>query len=217
MAKRILLFGDSNTWGFTPATEERYPEEIRWSGIVRKNLGSDYEVIEEGLNGRTTVFDDPVREYMNGIRYIGPCLLSHFPLDLVVVMLGTNDTKQRFGLNAWAIAEGINRIIDVIKRVSSETKGSGCPKILIAAPILIGPEMDRSPYAAEFEGLKTHELSKQLGPEYRRVAEAAGCAFFDASKYAAPSRKDSLHMEPEGHASLASAMEAKIRELLEPR
>lgn len=215
MLKRVLLFGDSNTWGFTPATEVRYPEEIRWSGLVRKALGADYEVIEEGLNGRTTVFDDPVREHMNGIRYLGPCLLSHFPLDLVVVMLGTNDLKQRFGLNAWSIAEGVNRIIDVIKRVSSETSGSGSPKILIASPILIGPEMDSSPYAAEFEGLKTREISKQLGPEMRRVAEGAGCAYIDAAQYASPSSKDAIHMEPEGHAALARAMEMKIRELLE--
>lgn len=214
MAKRILLFGDSNTWGFIPAAEVRYPETIRWSGLVRKALGPDYEIIEEGLNGRTTVFDDPVRDYMNGIRYIGPCLLSHFPLDLVVVMLGTNDTKQRFGLNAWAIAEGVNRIIDVIKRASAEIKGSGYPKILIAAPILVGPKMDQSPYAGEFDGIKTHELSKQLGPEMKRVAEAAGCEFIDASLYAEPSDKDSLHMEPEGHAALAEAMEKKIREIL---
>ena len=214
MAKRILFFGDSNTWGFTPGTEARYPEEIRWTGRVRKALGPDYEVIEEGLNGRTTVFEDPVRHYMNGLDYIGPCLLSHFPLDLVVVMLGTNDTKQRFGLNAWAIAEGVNRIIDVIRRLSAETGGSGSPKILIASPILVGAKMELSPYADEFEGLKTHELSKQLGPEMRRVAEAAGCEYFDASLYAAPSDIDSLHMEPEGHAALANAMEIKIREII---
>ena len=214
MAKRILLFGDSNTWGFTPATEVRYPEDVRWSGLVKKALGPDYEIIEEGLNGRTTVFEDPVRLYMNGYDYIGPCLLSHFPLDLVMIMLGTNDLKQRFGLNGWAIAEGVNRIIDIVKQVSATTKDSGNPKILVAAPILIGAKMDLSPYAAEFEGIRTHEMSKQLGPEMKRVAEAAGCEFIDASQFAQPSDKDSIHMEPEGHAALAKAMEAKFRAIL---
>ena len=94
--KTILCFGDSNTWGYNPENRQRFGPEERWSGILRNSLGEDYRAIEEGLNGRTTLWDDPIEGFKNGLDYLMPCLESHKPFDLITIMLGTNDLKCRF-------------------------------------------------------------------------------------------------------------------------
>ncbi len=96
--KTILCYGDSNTWGYIPATAGRYPPDVRWPGVMRKLLGEKYNVIEEGLNGRTTVWEDPYKPGRNGLELLIPILDSHNPIDLVVVMLGTNDLKHFYGV-----------------------------------------------------------------------------------------------------------------------
>ena len=106
MVKKILCYGDSNTWGYNPHTELRYPRAVRWTGVLQRGLGPAYHVIEEGLNGRTTVWDDPIEGYKSGKEYLVPCLETHKPMDLVVIMLGTNDLKHRFSLTAFDIATG---------------------------------------------------------------------------------------------------------------
>ena len=108
--KTILCYGDSNTWGYDPVSQDRYPPTQRWVSVLARELGPEYQVIAEGLNGRTTVWPDPVEgEHKNGKAYLLPCLESHHPLDLVVLMLGTNDLKHRFGLSAWDIARAAGR------------------------------------------------------------------------------------------------------------
>ena len=211
--KRVLCYGDSNTWGFIPATGERYPETVRWTGLLQTMLGADHQIVEGGLNGRTTVWEDPVRDFMNSAAYLGPCLLSQFPLDLIVFMLGTNDLKQRFHLNAWSIAEGLRQNLRLIAR-SAEQGGVQKPAILVVAPILIGDNIELSPFADEFEGARTIEISRQLGRKMARVAEEMGCYFLDAAPLAAPSRKDAIHMEPEGHRAIADALAQQIRAIL---
>ena len=98
---QILCFGDSNTWGYVPLTVDRYPESVRWTGVMAQALGAGFRIIEEGQNGRTTVWDDPLEgDNKNGLRYLPACLESHHPLDLVIIMLGTNDLKARWNLCA---------------------------------------------------------------------------------------------------------------------
>lgn len=210
--KRILCFGDSNTWGFVPAAAARYSEDIRWTGRVQKELGCNYHIIEEGLNGRTTAWDDPLRDYMNGLTYAGPCVISHFPLDLIIIMLGTNDLKQRFHLNSWAVAEGIRQILREIGKCAQIT-GESIPEILLISPIFVGDGITQSPYADEFEAQRTCEISRQLGKDIYRISQETHTHFMDAALYAAPSAKDSIHMEPEGHAALAEAVVKKIYEI----
>jgi lysophospholipase L1-like esterase len=98
--KTVICFGDSNTWGADPAGGPRYSMEQRWGSILRKELGSGYYIIEEGLCGRTTVWDDPIEGYKSGKQYIIPCIDSHSPVDLVIILLGTNDLKKRFSLSS---------------------------------------------------------------------------------------------------------------------
>ena len=131
--KNILCFGDSNTHGYNSKTGGRFTVEERWTKLLQRKLGDDYYVIEEGLSGRTTSFDDPVFEGLSGLNAIYPCMMTHEPLDLVIIMLGTNDTKERFGASAECIALGLKRLIS--KAVSTtDCWKNGRPSILIVTP-----------------------------------------------------------------------------------
>ena len=103
--RTVLCYGDSNTWGYDPATRTRYPPHVRWTGVLATRLGAEYRVVEEGLNGRTTRWDDPIEPGRNGLTYLRPCIESHQPLDVIIIMLGTNDLKRRFDLSASDIAQ----------------------------------------------------------------------------------------------------------------
>ena len=107
----IVAFGDSNTWGYDPATGGRFPRAQRWPSVLQRELGPDFEVIAEGLNGRTTVHDDPIEPYRCGADALPPCLMSHAPVDLLILALGCNDLKKRFSVSAFDIAEGAGRLI----------------------------------------------------------------------------------------------------------
>ena len=136
MRKRILCFGDSNTWGAVPEEGTRYPDKVRWTGLLQEKLGDGYQIIEEGYCGRTTVFDDEIEGRLSGIKYFGPCCDSQSPLDLIILMLGTNDLKMRFGVDARTIAFGFQRYLDVLATTPME---GNKPKILLVAPIKIDP------------------------------------------------------------------------------
>ena len=163
----ILCFGDSNTWGFDPVTKGRYPRDIRWTGVLARELGPGHHVIEEGLSGRTTVFDDPIETHRRGRDYLIPCLRSHAPLDLVIIMLGTNDVKLRFTAPAYDIAKGMASLVDIIKRAGSQ--------VLLMAP----PHLARlTEFAEQFQG--GTEKSKRLAAYYRAVTAEYACDFLDA-------------------------------------
>jgi len=145
----ILCFEDSNTWGYDPIAQDRFPRDVRWTGVMRKALGSDFLVLEEGLNGRSTVWEDPIEGYKNGHDDLVPCLETHRPLDLVILMLGTNDLKVRFHVSSFDIAQSVAVLIDVIQRsgsgsgeqyhrVASE-KGCAC---LDASTVVLSSERD---------------------------------------------------------------------------
>ena len=133
----VLCYGDSNTFGYDPMTGMRYPKEIRWTGILASLLGEDFNVIEEGCNGRTTVTDDPIEGWKNGLDYLKPCLNSHRPVDIVILMLGTNDLKEVFHLTAAEIADNAGILVDVIQSFTKEKQGF-MPKIILVSPPEIG-------------------------------------------------------------------------------
>ena len=209
MTKTILCYGDSNTYGYIPENGMRYPKEIRYPGKLQILLGDDYHVIEEGCNGRTTIHDDPQDGWKNGLDYLRPCLNSHKPVDIVVLMLGTNDLKDTFHLSAKEIADGAGILVDVIKEFCSEEQGF-VPKIILVSPPEIGSGMRNSPFFSSFSE-DPIERSKQFKKYYREVADEKGCIFFDAAKYIYPSEVDSLHLTPEGHATLAEKLKEVIQ------
>lgn len=210
MKKRILCFGDSNTWGAIPEESSRYPEDVRWTGLLQKKLGDGYQIIEEGYNGRTTVFDDPIEGRLSGIAYFAPCFASQSPLDLIILMLGTNDLKLRFGVNAKTIASGFNRYLDVLK--TAPNAGTN-PKLLIVSPIKIAPSYKKSGLY-DMLGEKAVERSSQFAEAYREFADMAGAYFLDAALFAKASERDGVHMEPEEHHKLAIGMLEKVKEIL---
>lgn len=204
--KTIVCYGDSNTWGWDPATESRFPRDVRWPGVLRAALGPDYEVIEEALNGRTTVWDDPIEEHKNGKTYLMPCLQSHKPIDLVILMLGTNDLKQRFSLSAFDIAAGAERLVRIIQ-TSQAGPDEGAPQILLISPARV--HATRSDWGGMFEGAQAK--SAELAAYFKRVSEEFGTAFLDAAPLIAPSPVDGLHLDAEGHRTLGEAVVQAVR------
>ena len=211
--RRILCYGDSNTWGYTAGTGVRYTEQQRWTGVLQRELGDGYAVIEEGLNGRTTVFDNPALPGRNGLDYLLPCLFSQKPLDLVVLMLGSNDIKY---VNAVAAATGADELVrmllnaDGIYRCSQPIWRNG-PKVLLIAPPLIAPEIETLfPNSTLVAGGVESPRFAQL---YANVAKNRGVHFLDAALYTEPSLVDCVHITAESHARLGAAIAEKIKEI----
>lgn len=206
---RILCYGDSNTRGFVPGTGERYPSNVRWTGRLQEKLGPGYEAVEEGLNGRTTTTEDPKRPGKNGEIYLLPCLEAHNPLDLVILMLGTNDLKIRINQTPEEVAQGIESLIRMTFKYGKNKKGND-PKIIIISPILV----DESAESVMGDWLGAEEKSKQLAPLYKQLAQRNNCEFIDAAQIVSPSPKDGLHLESEDHQKLAEAVYSKIKSIV---
>ena len=206
--KRILCYGDSNTWGYNPVTQDRFGKHERWTGQLSQALGRDYDVIEEGLNGRTTVWDDPIEGYKNGREYLIPCLETHKPLDLVIIFLGVNDLKKRFSLSAYDIANGAGVLVEVVQK-SNTGITEAAPMVLLIAPPPVGKLTD---FAEMFEGAEAK--SSRFAQHYRRVASELGCALFDASTVIVSSDLDGIHFEQGEHAKLGQAVAVKVREII---
>jgi lysophospholipase L1-like esterase len=207
--KTILCYGDSNTWGYEPATKERYSRAERWTGILQSELGAKYYVVEEGLNGRTTVWDDPIEGYKNGKEQLIPCLTSHKPIDLITIMLGTNDLKRRFSLGAYDIAEGAGVLVNIVQRSDCGPQ-EGAPKVLLMAP---PPVAKLTEYAEMFESAEVK--SRRFSEHYRRVAQEYGCEFLDTAQVIVSSDLDGIHFEVSDHQKLGQTVAVRVREMLE--
>ncbi|MBR5938915.1 MAG: SGNH/GDSL hydrolase family protein [Clostridiales bacterium] len=207
----VLCYGDSNTYGYDPKTGLRYSEDVRWPGVLSSLLGENYHVVEEGCNGRTTVTDDPVEGWKNGLDYLRPCLNSHKPVDIVVLMLGTNDLKEIFHLTAGEIADNAGILVDVIQSFTKEKQGF-VPKIVLISPPEIGKDMPNSVFSQSFAP-RSIEESKKFPKEYRRIADSRGCLFLNAAEFIYPSDADSLHLTEEGHRILAEKVAQIVRSI----
>lgn len=202
--KTILCYGDSNTWGCRDDGPRRYALPERWPGILQARLGAGYHIIEEGLPGRTTVLDDPYEDSRSGLAYLLPCLDSHNP-DVVLLLLGTNDLKRRFDISAWDIAMGAAKLVRAIRSTPCTSEGLP-PEVCLMAP---PPVLEIGPYASMFEGASAK--SRELPALYRRVAEEAGVPFVDASSIVEPSPTEGLHWRQTEHVKLAAAMADFVR------
>ncbi|MDE6314721.1 MAG: arylesterase [Lachnospiraceae bacterium] len=200
--KQILCFGDSNTWGLVPKEHRRYPWGQRWTSILQEKLGDTYRVVEEGLCGRTTIFEDELRAGRKGSDILPILLESHIP-DTVVLMLGTNDCKTIYNASAQLIGKGIELLLDQI-----EYSAKKCGKeieVLLIAPIRLGDNVGEEGFDPEFDrkGVKT---SIGLTKVYGEIAERRKVKFLSAAEIAQPSRIDREHLDQEGHRKLAKAI-----------
>lgn len=217
--KTIVCYGDSNTWGFMPKTEEpkisannRYPWGVRWTSLLQIKLGEDYRVAEAGLNGRTTMFDCLMSEHRNGLASVDVCMMMQMPADLVVLMLGTNDVKEFFNATPYVIARGAQRLIE---RISAGGYGPGgdAPEILLVSPIRMHPDLERGWLGEEF-GRGALERDAQLAGCLERIAQNCGVHFLDAGAHITANPADGVHMDEAGHAALAELIHAKVLEIL---
>ncbi len=213
MKKRIICFGDSNTWGYNPINGSRYDENTRWPMVLQKLLGDDYQIIEEGQNGRTIANADPWEWGCKcGMDYIIPMVESQKPFDLLIIMLGSNDLKAKFHLPAGDIAGSLQNMLMKTKSFIQYQCGIQ-PKILIVSPPYLGDGLASSPFASFFDVDTVIENSKQLARWYELVAKQFDCEFMDAAAFCRAGEADSLHLMEEGHRQLAEAIYDKIREM----
>ena len=208
--RRILCYGDSNTWGYDAAADDRFPEEVRWTGVLQQLLGEGFRVIEEGQPGRTTVWDDPIEEHRNGKTALYSVLESQSPVDLVVLMLGTNDLKPRFSLNAFDIAAGLERLVRIIQ-THLPTAQRRPPEILLVCPPPVGEWVDRGSIAGMFTGAHSVAVSRELPRQVEKIARQYGCRFCDAGEAAQLSPVDGVHLTAQGHRNLAAPLAPVIR------
>ncbi len=203
--KRILCFGDSNTWGYTPVLHTRYDEDTRWTSLLQKELGNNYSIVESGINGRTTMYDDPERDFMNGLKALGYELIASKPLDLVIISLGTNDLKFT---DAEGSSKGIDKLLEFLESANSLYGSTPVfpngPKVLVVSPIPLGSNFDQ--VSTEEKMLGKYRESLRFAEFFKPVCEKHNALFLDASLFAKPSESDCCHMEPESHKALAKAI-----------
>lgn len=214
--KSILCFGDSLTWGWIPVNygvpTSRYPFHQRWTGIMAAELGDGYRVIEEGLSARTTSADDPIDPRLNGSLYLPTALASHLPLDLVIIMLGTNDTKPFYNRTPYDIAYGMAKLV---VQVQGSAGGVAtlypAPKCLVMAPPPLAP-ISHPFFQEMFAG--GHEKSDQLAAQYRHLADFMKVDFFNAGDVVTTDGLDGIHFTTENNRTLGLAVAQKVAEIL---
>jgi lysophospholipase L1-like esterase len=210
--KTVVCYGDSNTWGADPeAPGGRIPYHARYTGILQELLGSEYLVREEGVNGRTTAFDDPIEPYRNGAAYIDCCMLSHMPVDLLVIMLGTNDLKNHLHQTAFSSSKGLEQIIKSAQKKEYGANGVP-PEILVVSPVHVALNIEKT-WLGDYIDNSGREIGLQLAGYYKKIARLYGCHFMNAADFAEPSRSDAVHMGRDSHRKLAHAFTEKINEI----
>lgn len=212
MARTLLVFGDSNSHGtppiVTPGEYFRFDTEIRWPQVMARALGPDWTVVEEGLPGRTTQFDDPIMgAHMNGQTGLRIALESHGEIDLLVIMLGTNDTKTRFNPTPERIVAGVAGLVDIALSEPMQTRHDGFEILVICPP----PVEETGPIAGEFLGGAA--VSAGVAPILGAHCSARGVAFLDAGTVIEVSPQDGIHFEPDSHQALGQAVARIIAEL----
>lgn len=210
--RQILVYSDSLSWGIVPLTRNRLPFDARWPGVMENRLNGDggaVRVIEDCLNGRRTVWDDPYKPGRNGLAGLAQRIEVNSPLALVILALGTNDFQSMHPHNAWQSGQGIAALVAAIRGAPIEP-GMPVPPVLVMAPPPIGEP--KGPIAPKFAG--GGAKCRGLAEEYRKVCAELGCHFFDAGTVTPSSRVDGVHLDADQHAALGEAMAKAVRALL---
>jgi len=210
--KTVLCYGDSLTWGVDAENGTRHAYENRWTSVLQKGLGHGVRVIPEGLNGRTTIYDDHMAECdRNGARILPTVLHSHGPVDLVIILLGTNDLKPVYANNAVIAGAGIRRLVEIIRHHAWPMALENEPEILIVSPPPFC-ETDHALLGPMFAG-RIGE-SRNLASVYRDAADELGCGFFDAGSVARTTPIDGIHLDAENTVAIGRGLEPIVRMML---
>lgn len=206
--KTLLCYGDSNTYGYDPQTGGRYERAKRWTTVLAEKLGPDYEVVTEGLNGRTTAYDREDVAWKNGLPYLAPCIASNKPVDIISIMLGTNDCNKCLNLSLDDISAGMEKLIKTVIDECPEIQGF-IPEIIIVAPAPILEDTTSSPFADDLDESAVKK-SKGIAEAYRLLAEKYGCRFINCSGKVEVSTIDSEHLSEKGHQQIADLIYNEI-------
>lgn len=217
--KTVLCFGDSNTWGYDAETYDiktgcvnRIPFEERWPGIAQQKLGSGFRILENALNARTIIVEDPYYVHRRGIDSLEEAMDMCTPLDLVAIQLGVNELKQMFCLDAGVIADGMGKLVQAAQK---KCYGYAAPKVLIIAPAPVLPTIEQAAFGYRF-GPLAYQKSLALGARYRAIAERYGCGFLDCANLKLELNKiDGIHYCREDHAKLGAAAAEIIAAMLQ--
>lgn len=210
--KTVLCYGDSLTWGYIPDGSGRHALKDRWPQVLQAEFGTNVHVVADGLNGRTTAYDDHLSGFQrNGAKTLTTVLGTHFPLDLIIIMLGTNDMKTFICGNAQGTKRGMQRLIEIV-RTTPYQQNAKPPQILIMSPPALGGA-EGPEFRLTFE--QGIEQSRLLAAFYRDAAEEAGCAFFDAGSVARTSSVDGVHLDAENTRAIGKAVAPIVRDMLE--
>lgn len=210
---RIVCFGDSNTWGYNPENKKRHDDDVRWTGRLQNLLGDEYQVVECGINGRTTVYDEPFRACRSGNLGLGYSMLESSPLDLLIVSLGTNDLKYA---DAPSLGRAMRQLLRSAKHsglwnVNNNSVFRDKERILLISPIPLGADLDeRFPNSVLYG---KYELSLRFAEIYQPICKAFDVEFLDAAQYAEPSKADCIHMDADSHEKLAKAIYQKVLDI----
>ncbi len=210
--KTILVYGDSLTWGSVPGKPRRHPRIVRWSNVMANDLGDEYEVITDGLRGRLTAYDENLADCnRNAAKTLPTALYAHAPLDLVVLMLGTNDMQPHIAGTAIAAMQGMRRLVTIV-----QTHFAGPdiinPKVLIVSPPKLCKTTDEF-YTGFFEG--TIEQSFRLSDYYLQIAQEKQCSYFDAATVAVTSPLDGVHLDEENTINIGKALAPVVKQILQ--
>lgn len=206
--KTILCYGDSNTWGAIPNKDERYSRNVRYPGVLQDLLGKDFEVVNEGLPGRTLAAIDPAKPQRTGITHLQAILETHDPLDLVIIMLGTNDVKNTYNLSAEEISADLEKTVNLIQQNQSLLR---IPRILVVCPPTVIVPTENELDERMVPGI---ELFKALPSLYKAVAEKYGCLFLNAGDIISSSKVDGYHLDADAHLKLASKLSEIVNKIL---
>lgn len=214
MSRTVVCYGDSNTWGYTPGSGVRFDEKTRWTGRLQMLLGEEYRVAEFGMNARTTSFDDPFRDYLNGRHGLVHCMVAAKPVDLLIISLGTNDLK--YG-TVYRSAKGLDALLDVAVHANTYMPGSSPvyrdePRILVISPIALHEKIDRKFPGHEMNGKL--DDSRKFAAVYRDVCQKWQVHFLDAAQTASASEIDCVHMDAVSHAVLAEEIYHAVQKIM---
>ena len=210
--KHILVYSDSLSWGIIPDTRQRLPFEQRWPGaleIALNQRGENVRVIEDCLNGRRTVWEDPFKPGRNGLQGLAQRIEIHSPLSLVILMLGTNDFQSMHAHNAWHASQGVQSLVQAIRAAPIEP-GMPVPPVLVVAPPPVATP--KGIIAPKFAGAEQKCIG--LAEAYQKVCATNACEFFDAGSIVSSSRVDGIHLDADQHLSLAQALASKVAQII---
>jgi lysophospholipase L1-like esterase len=204
--KRILCYGDSNTWGYAPVSTIRFNENTRWTGVLQHTLGNKYQIIEEGLNGRTTVHNDKNRPCRSGADLLPVLMESHAPLDIVVIMLGTNDLKTKYNSTSLQVSNNIKSLCQMAWRCEYNHK---ILIVLISPSHIVNTNKENS---IEFAGAV--EKSRELSLHYKKVAKDLNMCFVNASQIVETTDDDGIHWTAHQHRKFGLRLAKTIKNIV---